>query len=63
MTYERWMDGVRAALNEINMALEGWQDIWPFNFRREFDAGVSADDAAMKANKFWWREQRAHDCA
>jgi hypothetical protein len=54
---------VRAALNEINMALEGWQDIWPFNFRREFDAGVSADDAAMKANKFWWREQRAHDCA
>ncbi|MBZ5658216.1 MAG: hypothetical protein LAO56_23385 [Acidobacteriia bacterium] len=62
MTYETWLHEVRAALSEINMGIADWDEIWPFDFRREFDAGVSADDAALRANKFWWQQQRRHDC-
>jgi hypothetical protein len=34
-----------------------WQARWLFDFRHEFDAGVADGDAAMKANRHWWREQ------
>ena len=26
-------------------------------FSREYEAGTKAGEAAMKANRFWWREQ------
>jgi hypothetical protein len=55
--YEVWLDQVRVALGSINMAMEDWQQRWSFDFHREHDAGTTPDEAAMKANRFWWREQ------
>jgi hypothetical protein len=56
-TYDVWLDRVREALRSINMQLEDWQSIWSFDFSAEYKAGANPDAAAMKANRFWWREQ------
>jgi hypothetical protein len=56
-SYEKWLSDVQAALQSINMPFDDWQNIWRFDFQREFNAGVKADNAAMKANRFWWHEQ------
>jgi hypothetical protein len=55
--YEKWLSDVQAALQSINMPFDDWQNLWPFDFQQEFKAGVKADDAATKANRFWWHEQ------
>ena len=55
--YEAWISGVQQALGSINMSMDDWQSRWPFDFQAEYDAGTKADDAAMKANRFWWHEQ------
>ena len=59
--YDVWVSQVQAALRSINMAMDDWQKVWRFDFRKQFDAGASADEAAIRANKFWWRQQRKHD--
>jgi len=56
-TYEAWLARVKDALSSMCMAMDEWQRMWPFEFRAEFDAGEDADSTAMKANRFWWREQ------
>ena len=56
-TYETWLRDVGEALKSINMPMDDWQSIWPFDFHGSFTGGVSADDAAMKANRFWWKQQ------
>ncbi|MGA7850582.1 MAG: hypothetical protein WCA13_15865 [Terriglobales bacterium] len=56
-TYQLWLDQVRDALLSINMQMDDWQPIWSFDFPREHKTGTTAADAAMKANRFWWREQ------
>ena len=56
-TYQLWLDQVRDALRSINMQMDDWQPIWSFDFPREHKAGTVPSDAAMKANRFWWREQ------
>jgi len=55
--YEVWLDQVRDALRSINMQMEDWQPVWSFDFPLEHKAGTTPSDAAMKANRFWWREQ------
>jgi len=55
--YEVWLDQVRDALRSINMRMEDWQGNWSFDFSAEYKAGTNPDAAAMKANRFWWREQ------
>jgi hypothetical protein len=55
--YEIWLGQVRDALRSINMPIDDWQRQWPFDFSAEFEAGTGADAAAIKANRFWWREQ------
>ena len=55
--YDRWLDEVRDALRSINMPMDEWQGIWPFDFKREHDGGTSPDYAAAKANRFWWYQQ------
>jgi hypothetical protein len=55
--YQLWLDQVRDALRSINMQMDDWQPIWSFDFPREHRAGTTPGDAAMKANRFWWREQ------
>jgi hypothetical protein len=64
-TYEVWLEQVREALRSINMQMENWQPVWKFDFAREHDAGATADEAAMKANRFWWHQQNkslGRDC-
>jgi hypothetical protein len=39
------------------MLMDDWQKRWPFDFQGEYKAGATADDAALKANRFWWHEQ------
>lgn len=56
-TYEVWLDQVKDALRSINMQMEDWQSNWSFDFDAEYKAGTNPDAAAMKANRFWWREQ------
>jgi hypothetical protein len=63
--YESWLNEVKDALASINMPFEGWQGIWAYDFRQEFDGGTKANEAALKANKFWWHEQNkaiGQDC-
>ena len=55
--YEAWITDVQQALSSINMSMDDWQSRWPFDFQAEYTAGIKADDAAMKANRFWWHEQ------
>ncbi len=55
--YKLWIAEVGEALRSIIMPLEEWQQVWPFDFEREFRAGLAAADAAQIANRFWWREQ------
>jgi len=57
VTYEAWLQNVDEALKSINMPMQDWQGIWRFDFRGAFDGGASAGDAAMKANRFWWKQQ------
>ena len=42
------------------MRIEDWQGVWPFNFSAEYEAGTNPDAAAIKANRFWWREQNKY---
>ena len=57
MEYERWLDEVKAALDSVNMPMADWQGVYRFDFHAEYEAGAKPDDAAMKANRCWWREQ------
>ena len=56
-TFEIWLREVEDALRSINMTISIWQPRWAFDFHAEYNADTKADDAAMKANRFWWREQ------
>jgi len=56
-TYEEWLTEVRDALASMNMTIEDWQSIWPFDFRTEYDSGTAPGDAAEKSNRFWWYQQ------
>src|ERR1019366_6074562 len=47
-SYEKWLKDVQTALRSINMPFDDWQKLWRFDFQREFNAGVKADDAAVK---------------
>jgi hypothetical protein len=63
--YETWLDQVRTALHSINMSMDDWQPVWPFDFPSEHDKGTDPDAAAMKANRFWWYRQNrsiGHEC-
>ena len=63
--YEVWLDQVKDALRSINMRVEDWQPAWPFDFKSQYEAGIPADAAAMKANRFWWHQQNksmGRDC-
>jgi hypothetical protein len=56
-SYDTWLGKVEEALSTINMPMRDWQKVWTFDFQREFDAGTAADDAAIKANRYWWQHQ------
>lgn len=63
--YESWLKEVEEALSSINMPMGDWQKSWGFDFRHEFEVGTTANDAAMKANQYWWQQQNkalGQDC-
>lgn len=63
--YGNWLEQVKEALVSINMPLDDWQRIWPFDFSSEHDKGTDPDAAAMKANRYWWHQQNksmGRDC-
>jgi len=55
--YESWLREVRAALASINMPLEEWQEQWAFDFEDQYKTGTNPNEAAEKANRFWWYKQ------
>jgi hypothetical protein len=57
LTYESWLREVRATLASINMLLEDWQKQWAFDFEGQYSAGASPNEAAERANRFWWYKQ------
>ena len=57
ITYETWLRDVDDALKSISMPMDEWQGVWAFDFPAEFAAGASANDAAAKANRYWWKRQ------
>lgn len=56
MEQEKWLEEVRLALAEINMPLDEWNKVWPYDFTHCFRLGMSPRAAAMAANHFWWRK-------
>ena len=48
---ERARGGRAGDLRSVNMRMADWQGLWPFDSQAEYDAGIKADDAAMKANR------------
>ena len=52
-----WSPRYNIAPTQFVPVMEDWQPIWSFDFSGEQKAGTTPDDAAMKANRFWWREQ------
>ena len=55
-SYEKWMNEVRAAFDSLSLPAADWHAIGAFDYRSEYEAGVKPQDAAMKANRHWWRE-------
>jgi hypothetical protein len=56
-TFADWLSDVRKALDSINMPMDTWHSVWPFDFSREFADGTAPSVTALKANRFWWRQQ------
>ena|ERR1035437_3354256 len=54
--FETWLGEVNNELNSTNMRMEHWQDLIPFDFGEEFTAGTKQRDAALKAARYWRRE-------
>ncbi len=57
--FSTWLSEVRATLGSMHMDLDRWEKNWFYDFRKDYDAGVSAYDAAKRARKFWWQELMA----
>ncbi len=69
--YQHWLNEVRSALQSINMPMDDWQRLWPFDFEGEHRAGTAPADVAAKANRYWWHQlnksigqdcQKSADC-
>ena len=60
-TFADWLSEVRKALDSINMPLDTWHAVWPFDFNREFANGTAPSVTALKANRFWcWKQNQGH---
>jgi len=55
--FQDWLNEVRGALQSINMPMDDWQRLWPFDFEGEHRAGATPWDAAARANRHWWHQQ------
>jgi hypothetical protein len=55
--YDKWILEVIEALHSINMNMDDWHHRWAFDFKKEFGLGTSPENAALKANRYWWFQQ------
>ena len=55
--YEAWLDEVRKHLESIDMPMDAWQKVYPFDFDAEYMVNTSPTEAARKANKHYWEQQ------
>lgn len=53
--YETWVSDVRNVLASTQMDLEVWQDNWLYDLRKDYEASVSAPNAAARAHEYWWQ--------
>lgn len=53
--YKTWLHDVQSFLTAMDMELDAWEKNWDYDFRKEYDAGASALDAAVRAHDFWWQ--------
>lgn len=53
--YRTWLRDVRRFLTTMHMEMDAWQENWEYDFRKEYNTGVTARDAAVDAHDFWWQ--------
>ncbi len=52
--YETWFADVRVTLAMLQMEIDTWDQNWPYDFQADFAASMSPEDAASRAQDFWW---------
>jgi len=60
--FDDWMAEVRSALESINMSIEDWQGIWPFDFQSEHAKGIAPAGAAEKLLASAWSRRCLPSC-
>ena len=58
MTYEAWLEEVTKALWEVNMPVEIWQRVFPFDDEASLAGGDSPLEATRKADELLARKGR-----
>jgi hypothetical protein len=53
--YTTWLRDVRRVLTIMHMEMDAWQENWNYDFRKAYNAGATARDAAVHAYDFWWQ--------
>ncbi len=55
--YRTWLDDVRIILQTtMHMEMAAWLKNWDYDFRKQYDAGVTPQEAALRAHDFWWQQ-------
>jgi len=53
--YETWVRDLDLELACLDMDRCAWQVNWAYNFRRDYNLGVSPHEAAIQASDYWWQ--------
>jgi hypothetical protein len=56
LDYWTWIREVESFLQSMHMEPGAWQENWDYDFRKEYDSGATAHDAALHAHDFWWQQ-------
>jgi len=53
--YRTWLGDVQRDLQSMHMKMDAWLKNWDYDFRKDYDAGATAHEAALHAHDFWWQ--------
>ncbi|HET7439818.1 MAG TPA: hypothetical protein VFJ47_00835 [Terriglobales bacterium] len=56
LDYWTWLREVKNLLEGMNTEMGPWLENWDFDFREEYDAGATPDEAATRAHDYWWQQ-------
>lgn len=59
LDYWTWIREVNSLLHTMHMEMGACQENWEYDFRKEYDSGETARDAAIHAHDFWWQHMLA----